>query len=480
MSDGPLQRGGRDLTEGSLYRNLFRLGWPLATGALLHAFYNVVDAFWLGRLSKEALGAPGATAPILFVAIGFGMGFGQAGSALVAQHTGACRPHDARRAAGQTFVLLVLCSLAFALPIIIFARPLLRLYQLPEANMADTLGYLRVFMLALPLMAFNMAYNSALRALGDTLTMVMINLIANVLNVVLDPLLIFTLEMGTTGAAAATVISHGAGALICVVLLRRGHSSLRVRLRDLRPAVDVMKQILGVGVPGGAAMAGNAFGFVLYHTMVNYLGSIVLAAFTVANRIAMFVVIPGQAMALAAAPIVGQALGAGNPDLARRAVRESVRLTALLLLVPYALLTWKGYVAARLFTDNAEVVRETTRFFLVVPAGNYPYMLSMVLGAAFYGSGHTRPILAVTLVRQFLLLLPVSWTLIFIFGLDSMGLYFGFMTGNVIAAGITWWLFRRGRWLRAVVETQEDEEPEEEPPEEAESLSGDESGPSLR
>ena len=480
MTDQPPSLGRRDLTEGSVYGNLFHLAWPFALGMMLHALYNVVDAWWLGRLSSEAIGAIGASMPLVFLAISLGMGFGHSGSALISQHIGARRPRRAYHVTGQLFLILACIAVAFAIPLAVFTRPLLRLYQLPEANMPETLGYLRIFVIGMPFIAMNIGYMSALRSLGDTITMVFINLVANLLNIALDPLFIFTAGLGTSGAALASVICQIVAFCICVVLLRREHSGLSVRLADLRPEFKVMRKIFDVALPAGIAVSNNSIGILLFHVMVNAMGPTVLATFTIGNRVTQFVMFVGHAMAMAAAPIVGQALGAGRPDLARRVVMVSVKLTAFGLIIPYALLTWKGPLVASFFTRDPAVVEEAARFFLLVPFSNYLFVVFMVLSAAFYGSGHTRPVLYLAIIRNLLLRLPISFLLAILLGWGSMGLYIGFMSANVVAAILTAWIFHRGRWLRAVVKTREDDEPEEEPPEDAEGVSGDESGPSVR
>lgn len=457
----------RSLTTGSLPRNLFRLAAPIAVGHALHVVYSLVDTFWLGRFDSlhgaHALGGPGVSLPFLFLIVSAGMGFGTAGTALVSQHTGADRPRDADRAAGQVFLLLCgLCAI-FALPGALSAGQILRIARAPAVVVPHAVPYMQILMLGLPAMAVGMAYDSVLRALGDTMTPLLIGAGANLLNFVLDPLLIMGLDLGAAGAAWATLISRLCAAVACIILLRRHHAGLHVRLADLMPDWPVLRQILRVGMPAAIGSSVTAVGFALYQVMVNELDETVVKAFLIGFRVIMFVGIPAQAMSMAAAPIVGQALGAGKPGLARRAIWTSVGLVAVAVVLPYALLTWQGALVARVFIDDPKVIAEARSFFLIVPASSYFFGVIMVLMAAFYGSGHTRPVMVLAFVRLWVLRLPIAYVLGFVLGRGSRGVYEGMMIGNILSALLALWLFYAGDWLKAIVPVTSQEGSDESP-----------------
>jgi Na+-driven multidrug efflux pump len=167
-------------------------------------------------------------------------------------------------------------------------------------------------------------------------------------------------------------------------------------------------------------------------------------------------------MAMAAAPVVGQALGAGKPERAKRAVRMSVVLVALGMAVPYLLMMWQGRLVARLFVNDPDVIDEAFRFFLIVPASNYFFVVINVLSAAFYGSGHTRPVMVVSLLRQWALRLPLGYLFGYLIGWGSVGIYVGMGIANVVCAVILIALFRSGRWAKAVIPASPEERAERE------------------
>jgi putative MATE family efflux protein len=459
MADATLRPPGRrDLTEGALGWNLFTLAVPLMVQMSIQAVYNLTDAFWLGKLSPLAVTAPGVSMPFAFIVAALAMGFGNGGAALVAQYAGAGRHDDADRAAGQTLLFVLSVSVVMMGLILLLMRPLLALVQAPDDVAGVARLYLSTFILGTPFVACTMAYGFALRSLGDTLTVVYISGAAGLLNLVLDPVLIFWMDMGVTGAALASVIAQFAGAVACVILLYRGRSGLKVTLHDLKPNVPMLRQILQIGLPAGISMSSNSVGFTAFQALVNSLGKSVIAAFTIGFRTTHFLSIPGHCMAMAAAPIVGQALGAGKPKLAHRAVRLSVVIVALGMAIPYALMMWQGRLVTRFFIDDPEVIQEAFRFFLIVPASNYFFTVIMVLGAAFYGSGHTRPILVVSLLRQWALRVPLAYLLGHTLGWGSLGIYVGMGLANILCAVLMIWLFRAGGWAKAVIPTASDPE----------------------
>ena len=450
--------GRRDLTQGSLAGNLFHLAVPMMASMGLNSLYNIVDAFWLGKYNDIALNAPGVTLPLTFIVIAFSMGFGNAGTALVAQHTGAGRNRDADIAAGQSIMLLPLIALLLSTPMMIFSTDLLRLMQVPPATLAVSQGYLRIILMGMPFVAFHTAYSSVLRALGDTITMVMVLVVANIINCILDPVLIFGLgpfpEMGAPGAAIASAFSAFIAAAACVVLMRRGRSGLKLKPADFRPRLPIIKQMLRIGLPSGLSMSSNSLGFATFQTMINSLGDTVIGAYTIGFRVTNFLSIPANCMATSAGPVVGQALGAGKPALARRAVVFSTLLIAGVTLIPYILVTFSGDSVARIFikAPSPALVAETRKYFHLVPISAYFFNVLLVLTSAFMGSGHTRPVFVLSVLRQWLLRIPFAWILGYGLGYGSSGIYGGLVASNLISAAMTFYVFKLGNWQKAVIE----------------------------
>jgi putative MATE family efflux protein len=303
----PEIRARQDLTTRPLAATLIGMAAPIAAGTILQSAYALVNAYWLGKAGTTALAAPGAASPFQFIAVAFGMGFANAGTALVAQFTGARQYDRAERVAAQT--ILVLCSLitVVAVPMLVFAPKLLRLFQVPAVARPEATAYLRIILVGLPISAFTMAYGGVLRAVGDTVTVIVILAVANMANAAMDPFLIFGWvglpRMGVKGAALGTVICQSGAALACYACLRRGRSGMHIKRADWKPDRPLIWKTLTVGLPAAIGGSSTSMGFALQQSMVNTLGVVVMAAYTIGFRIINVLDVPVQAMASATAPV---------------------------------------------------------------------------------------------------------------------------------------------------------------------------------
>jgi putative MATE family efflux protein len=445
----------QDLTSRPLAATLIGMAAPIAAGTILQSAYALVNAYWLGKAGTTALAAPGAASPFQFIAVAFGMGFANAGTALVAQFTGAKQYERAERAAAQT--ILVLCSLitVAAVPMVACTPQLLNLFRVPQEAMPEATAYLRIVLIGLPISAFTMAYGGVLRAVGDTVTVIVILAVANIANAALDPFLIFGWvglpRMGVRGAALGTVICQTAAALACYGCLRRGRSGLNIKRADWKPDWPLIWKTLTVGLPAAIGGSSTSFGFALQQSMVNTLGVVVMAAFTIGFRVIHVLDVPVQAMASATAPIVGQALGAGKRKLARQAAWTSAIWVAAIMFLPLAFVTWQRHLVAGLFAQTPEVVEEAAKFFLLVPVSSYFFGVFMVLTSAFVGSGHTMPTMILAVVRLWVLRIPLVYLFAFVLHMGSTGIYTGMALANVFSAGIALMMFFGIRWESAVV-----------------------------
>ncbi|MHC4714063.1 MAG: MATE family efflux transporter [Planctomycetota bacterium] len=437
-----------------------RLALPLTAGIILHALYSLVDIFWLGKLGEggeaaRAIAAPGVSFPFVWFAISFGMGFGTAGTAIVAQFTGAKRHEEADGAAAQMFIALLSIVVAMATPIFLFTPAILRAFQVPPETIPVAASYARILVAGLPAIVISIGFGSVMRALGDSLTPVLIGVAANAVNMVLDPLLIFGFgpipAMKASGAATATVISQALSACVCIWLLHHGRAGLHISLRNLRPDWPVLRKITSVGLPTAIGNSSNALGYAAFQVLINMLGEVVISAMTAGFRVIHFLMTPGEALPMAAAPIVGQALGAGKPELAKKVITHSASILAIILLPPTVFLTWQRHRVAAFFVRDPAVAAETAKLFLLLPASLYFFWITMVLMAAFLGSGHTKPAMALHVFRLWCLRVPAALLFTRVFNWGSWGLCAAMVFGNMISAALAVWLFSRGKWQRAVV-----------------------------
>jgi len=446
---------GRDMTTGPMTGHLLAVAWPVSVSFLLQTLYNLVDAFWLGKLGKTAIVAPTVTMNLVFIGIALAMGLGQAGTTLISQYRGAGSEGAMRRAAGQTLILQVIAGVVVAVIGLIFAEPLLRLLRTPDDAFAESLVYMRWILAGVPLMFVFFVYQGIYTGLGDTVGPMRINVVTVVLNVILDPILIFGLgpfpAMGVAGAAAATVISRGVASVMSLRAILGG-GGFRIRARDLRWDGSIIVRMLRIGLPLSLGAAATSLGFTLLIGIVNGFGSAVTAAFGVGHRVVHMAMVPAMALAQANATAVGQNLGAGLPDRAALSVKNSALLITLVLLPLTALTTIFGGPLTRIFVDDPEVVRHGADMLRITSFSVFVFGLISVLYGAFQGAGHTTPVMVVNVSRLWLIRIPASWLMAVVLGMGPIGLWWAMNLSNVLAAlaALAWFL--RGDWRRSVIE----------------------------
>lgn len=443
------------ILNGPVLKTMLLLAWPVMVGNALQALYNLIDAFWLGKLSVEALSAPSISWPILFFFMSFGTGFQAAGSTLVAQHVGARDREGAERAGTQVISFLALASVLLAIVGFFLGPVVLRLIRTPAEVFPLALLYLRIECVGLPIMFAAFAFGGLLLGLGDTRTMMYITAGSVVLNALLDPFLIFGWgpfpELGVAGAAVATVFSRGVAAGVGLWLFTSGRAGLRLRRAHVRPRWATMRQIFKVGLPNALDQAGTSLGFVILMGLVAGFGTTVVAAYGVGNRLInlLNVAIWGATSALVA--MIGQNLGADQTERAEEIAHRGIRATFLALIALGAVAFLIRVPLYRVFISDAAVIAEGA-WFMAVFGFSVPFFgLFAASSAVFRGSGHTVPPMVFSLIRLWGLRIVLSWILAYPAGLRTTGLWLGMALSNVLGGSALYLWMRRGTWKSKVI-----------------------------
>ena len=450
----PLQTRERIL-NGPILKTMVLLAWPVMVTSALQALYNLVDAFWLGRLGTAAVAAPGMAWPILFFFMSFAGGFQAAGSTFVAQHFGAGDRRGAEESAGQLLGFLWILSVILGALGYGLAPTVLRLIRAPEEVFPYALTYLRIECMGLPIMFVAQAFGGFMVGLGQTRFLMYINASSLLLNAVLDPVFIFGWgpipAWGVAGAAWATVLSRAVVAAVGLGILFSGKRGLRLSLWDLWPRLSRVLPILRVGLPNVLDQASTSFGFVVMMGLVAGFGTTVVAAYTVGNRIINLINVVSWGAGSALVAMIGQNLGAENYERAAQVARRGITATFLALVGLYGVTLLLRRPMFALFVSDPNVIQEGVWYIAIFGISIPFFGLFDASAAVFRGAGHTVPPMIMAIVRLWGLRVFLAWLFGYQLGFGTTGMWVGMTLSNVLAGiALVLWL-RRGTWKRRVV-----------------------------
>ena len=447
-----LRGSHQDYTQGSLNRSILLLAIPMVLEMVLESLFAVVDVFWVGRLGANAVATVGLTESMLALVFAIGLGLALSTTAMVARRIGEKDPKDAAIAGVQAIVLGILISLLLGIPAGIFAPRLLQWMGASPAIVAGGSGYARIALGGCGAIIMLFLNNAIFRGAGDAAIAMRLLWVSNILNLVLDPLLIFGIgpfpHLGVTGAALATFTGRSIGVLYQFYRLARGTDRLPGIAKHLRFNLGVMLRLLRVSATGILQFAIANASWIFLVRIVSLFGAVAVAGYTVAIRIVVFFILPSWGLSNAAATLVGQNLGAKNPDRAAQAVWRTGFYNMLFLgVIGVFFIVWATPVV-RLFVDDPAVIPIAALALRTFACGNVGYAYGMVMLQAFNGAGDTVTPTFVNLFGFWLLELPMAWILANWLGMRSEGAFLSVVIAecSMAAAGIV--LFKQGRWKR--------------------------------
>ncbi|HSR68831.1 MAG TPA: MATE family efflux transporter [Acidobacteriota bacterium] len=443
----------RDYTSGRLGWAVALLAIPMVLEVSMQAVFEVVDIFFVGRLGAEAVAAAGLTQGLLALIYAAATGLSMATTAVVSRRIGERKGEEASRAAGQGLLLALLASLPFTLAGILFPRQLLLLMgatpQVAELGMgfcALTLGGSASVILLFVL-------NAVFRGAGDAAVAMRILWLANLLNIILDPIFIFDwgLGWGVTGAAAATLVGRSTAIVIQLILLWRGHGRVGLNGAYLRIQPALMRRMMRLAGTGILQYLVSTASWLAMVRIVAIFGSQAVAGYTIAVRLVIFAILPSWGLGNAAATLVGQNLGAKQPDRAEKSVWiTSVWSVCFLALTAAVYLVGAGWMI-RLFTDNPQVIAIGS-YSLRIFSSSYVFLAAtIVFSQAFNGAGDTWTPTWINFLGYWLLQVPLAYLFAVPLGLGENGVFYAIALAQATLAVVFLQMFRRGGWkLREV------------------------------
>jgi len=451
-----LRGSRRDYTQGPIGRAILVLAVPMVLEMVMESVFAVCDVFFVSRLGAEAVATVGLTESMLTIIYSLAMGLAIGATAMVARRIGERDTEGASIAAVQSIMLAVVVALVLGVGGVIFAPTLLRLMGGSPALLAMGSTYARIMLGGNATILLLFLVNAIFRGAGDAAIAMRVLWFANAINIALGPCLIFGLgpfpALGVKGAAIATNIGRGAGALFALSRLLRG-SSARVAIRKRHLQIDpgVIARLLRLSANGTLqTLIGTASWIGLIRILSSF-GSDVLAGYTIGIRVVVFALLPSWGLSNAAATMVGQALGARKQERAERAVWIAGFYNMIFLGIVGALFVLLARPIATIFTTDPAVMPYAVDTLRIIALGFLFYAYGMVLAAAFNGAGDTTTPTILNVVVFWLFEIPLAFVLSKSLGYGPRGVYVAVAVAFSMLAVVSAVLFRRGKWkVRAV------------------------------
>lgn len=445
-----------DFTEGSIPKQLLQFTWPMLAGNALQALYNMVDSFWVGRFMGPAgLAAVSISFPIIFALISLVIGLTMATTTLVSQYFGAKDERMVKRAVNNSFTLLFFSAVLISILGITFRYSILWLVNAPAEIIDDAASYLLIFLAGLVFMFLYNVLSAILRGLGDSRTPLLFLVYSTVINIILDPIMIFGLgpvpRLGVAGAALATVIAQGISAILGIRYLNKVGHLLSFRLRDLTFDRQLTGLTLRIGLPAGIQQMVVSLGNLTVSSFINSFGQTVVAAYGAAGRLDQFAFMPAMSLGVATSAFVGQNLGANRQERVRETVRSSLVQVTLFTLPAVLLALFAPAVLLRLFTDNQEVLAIGSDYLRIAAFSYFPFAWMFVYNGVLRGAGDTLPTMFFTIGSLWVVRVPLSRYLSGLPGLGLRGIWWGIAVSPLFGLLLSAGYYLTGRWQRAAV-----------------------------
>ncbi len=416
----------------------------------MESVFAVVDVYFVSSLGASAVATVGLTEAMLTIIYSVAWGLSMATTALVARRIGEKKPAEAADAAVQAILIAALASLPFAAAGIFFAKDLLRLMGADDWSLAHGYRYAAWMLGGNAIIMLIFVANAVFRGAGDAAAAMRVLWVANGINIVLDPALIYGWgplpAMGIEGAAVATNIGRGTGVLMQLAILFRGAKHIRVLASQVRVRALVIGRLVRTSVGGIGQFIISTTSWLVLVRIVSEFGSESVAGYTIAVRIFIFTLLPAWGLANAAATLVGQNLGAGRPERAERSVWITGLVNMGFLAVVSIVYIVFNRALVRIFTADPAVIAAGAECLRVVSYGYLIFAWGMVMPQAFNGAGDTLTPTKINLFCFWLLEIPAAYLLAITLGAGAAGVYWSIVVAESAAGLVGIALFRRGTW----------------------------------
>lgn len=446
----------RDLTQGSLTKNLFYMALPTMGGFALQTLYDIVDMFWIGRISAKAIAGVTVFSTVFWLVEVLNEIIGMSSTSLISQNYGAKDYERTNRIIEQTIVFKIFVAIIASIIMAIFLKPLMAFFSKDEQVIKAGLdyGYWRTFFM--PIFFATYSTYTAQRMTGESRLPMVIMGTSAILNVILDPIFMFDkvpglnikgFNMGVSGAAIATVISTLVAFLWGFGVLLKGRGKIKITLAGLfRLNKEIDLKLLTIGLPSGVEMLMRSLSSAVLTKILSLYGSSTLAVVGIVSRLMGLAFVPLMGFSMGASAIVGQNLGANKVQRAEKTVLLAALYGSLFVLIFVLLANFYPQVIMDLFVHEKDVIREGVS---AVRIGSWSMLiaaLSISLMSSFFGAGYTLPAMISSIVGRWFAQLPYVILVVMLLKLPSTYIWFSFIVAEIAELFYALFVFSKGKW----------------------------------
>lgn len=456
MTDNHLETDHKKLTEGSISKNLFKLAMPTMAGFMFQMMYDLVDLAWIGMISAKAVAGVTIFATMFWLVNILNEIIGTSSVSLISQAYGKGDQDKTSLCVEQTLTFKAIVGLLAAIIFSVLLYPLLGFFtQDPEVRKAALdYGYIRIFFI--PIMFSAYTINTSYRCVGDAKKPMYLMMISALLNVILDPILMFEtipftnipgFGMGVFGAALATVISIAAAFLVGAIMVLSNKTKVKVNLKRLfKLNWEIDKKLLTIGLPSGVEVLLRNLVNIATLKFVSIYGTSAVAAMGIGGRLFEFAFMPLLGLAMAGSTIVGQSLGQDNVHRAKQTARMAALYGFLFMLLFAGIIAINTEGILRIFIADQEVIDIGSTMLRIVMPGMVSVSIMMGIGSVFSGSGYNKPFLFSSIVGKWCVQIPMLFLVVWLLKLPVHFVWITFLLSDFTEMCVVLYFYKQGKW----------------------------------
>ena len=449
------------ILKGDMYKVLITLSIPIILNNIIQTLYNLADGIWVSKIGSTQFAATSFVWPVNFLFISLGIGLSIAGTSILSQLIGASKEEKAKKYAKNLVAISLIASIIFAIVGYLLTPYIIKIMGATGDLAYYSNIYLRITFLDIPFMFLFFNFNSILTAQGNTLTPTILSGIGAILNVILDPIFIFTFKLGIAGAAIATLISKGILALVVVYILFKGKGCIKLNYKNFKFDRNIINKIIKVAIPSSLGQSGSALGFMVLNSFIASYGTATMAAFGMVNRVTSLVMQPAMGVGAALTTIIGQNIGSNQVNRAKEGFIKSMKFTIIFSIIGCALMLWQDNLIINFFMqskDDMEVINQGITYLKYI-SFSMPLMgIFSVLQGVFQGSGHTKYSMYMEIGRLWCVRLPMILLFKYLTDVGSTGIWFSMSFSNLIICIYGYMIYRKGAWETKIIKDDKSEE----------------------